>query len=203
MAKIKYTKGELKRQRDSLKQFMHYLPTLQLKKQQLQLKILEARRVISQKQKALDELTKNINPWAGLLADPRIDITPWVTPKKVLTATVNIAGANIPVFTGIEFENRNYEYYSTPLWIDEGITRVQELVKVVVEIQLLHRQIEILAEELRVTTQRVNLFEKIKIPECIENIRRIRIYLGDQMANAVGIGKVAKKKIEAREEMFA
>ena len=54
-----------------------------------------------------------------------------------------------------------------------------------------------LKQELRVTTQRVNLFEKVKIPECLENIRRIRIYLGDQQANAVGISKVAKKKIEA------
>jgi V/A-type H+-transporting ATPase subunit D len=45
----------------------------------------------------------------------------------------------------------------------------------------------------------VNLFEKVKIPECLDNIRRIKIYLGDQQANAVGISKVAKKKIEVRE----
>ena len=62
-------------------------------------------------------------------------------------------------------------------------------------------RISILKAELRVTTQRVNLFEKIKIPECLENIRKIRIYLGDQMANAVGISKVAKKKIEVLNEI--
>ena len=62
---------------------------------------------------------------------------------------------------------------------------------------------KILSRALRVTTQRVNLFEKVKIPECLENIRVIRIYLGDQMANAVGISKVAKKKIEIKEEMMA
>ena len=49
MAKIKLTKGELKKQRDSLKQFRRYLPTLQLKKQQLQMKILEARTTLNQK----------------------------------------------------------------------------------------------------------------------------------------------------------
>jgi V/A-type H+/Na+-transporting ATPase subunit D len=53
-----------------------------------------------------------------------------------------------------------------------------------------------LSEELRITNQRVNLFEKVKIPECSENIRRIRIYLGDQQASAVGRSKIAKKKIE-------
>ena len=36
MAKIKYTKTEQKHQQDSLKQFLRFLPTLQLKKQQLQ-----------------------------------------------------------------------------------------------------------------------------------------------------------------------
>ena len=36
MAKIKYTKTEQKHQQDSLKQFNRFLPTLQLKKQQLQ-----------------------------------------------------------------------------------------------------------------------------------------------------------------------
>ena len=66
--------------------------------------------------------------------------------------------------------------------------------------RIIEKQIEILAQELRTTTQRVNLFEKVKIPDCIENIRVIRIYLGDRMANAVGISKVAKKKIEALHE---
>ncbi len=35
MAKVKLTKNELKKQRESLKRFMRYLPTLELKKQQL------------------------------------------------------------------------------------------------------------------------------------------------------------------------
>ena len=39
MPKVKLTKGELKRQRDDLRQYERYLPTLQLKKQQLQLEI--------------------------------------------------------------------------------------------------------------------------------------------------------------------
>ncbi len=39
-----------------------------------------------------------------------------------------------------------------------------------------------------------------KIPECKDNIRIIRIYLGDQQANAVGVSKVAKKKVDERVE---
>ena len=40
---IKLTKNELKKQKDNLKQFQRYLPTLQLKKQQLQTVIMGIR----------------------------------------------------------------------------------------------------------------------------------------------------------------
>jgi len=64
---------------------------------------------------------------------------------------------------------------------------------------VLERQEQLLQEELRTTTQRVNLFEKVKIPECEENIRQIQIYLGDQQTAAVGRAKIAKGKLEAIE----
>jgi V/A-type H+-transporting ATPase subunit D len=52
----------------------------------------------------------------------------------------------------------------------------------------------LLSKELRTTTQRVNLFEKVKIPECKENMRIIRIYLGDVDTAGVVRSKIAKRK---------
>jgi len=78
---------------------------------------------------------------------------------------------------------------------DHRISELRLLVTYLAEINVIKKQIETLEYELRITTQRVNLFEKVKIPECLNNVRVIRIYLGDQQANAVGISKVAKKKI--------
>ena len=43
---IKLTKNEQKKQKDALRQFQRYLPTLQLKKQQLQVVISEAQNEI-------------------------------------------------------------------------------------------------------------------------------------------------------------
>lgn len=198
MAKIKLTKGELKKQRDSLKQFRHYLPTLQLKKQQLQMKILEARRLMDERQGVLRTQVDEISQWAGLLADPTVDLKAWITPERVLVDTVNIAGAKVPVFNTIHFKRAVYDFYSTPMWIDRGLEELRLMVTTLAEIDVIKQQIDILEQELRITTQRVNLFEKVKIPECLDNIRVIRIYLGDQQANAVGVSKVAKKKIEAK-----
>jgi V/A-type H+-transporting ATPase subunit D len=57
-----------------------------------------------------------------------------------------------------------------------------------------------LAAELRTTTQRVNLFEKVKIPEARQALRKIRIALGDLQAAEVVRGKMAKARSRARAE---
>lgn len=204
MSKIKLTKSELKKQRDSLKQFKHYLPTLQLKKQQLQMKILEARREYNARESLLHKKEKGISSWVGLLAetgdvigqDRVAELNQWIVPQKVTTVSMNIAGASIPYLKEVIFNDVDYDYYETPFWYDQGIEEFRAYMKILVEMIVITDQITRLEKELRITTQRVNLFEKVKIPECQDNIRRIRIALGDQQANAVGISKVAKKKLE-------
>ena len=196
MVKVKLTKGELKRQRDALKQFEHFLPVLQLKKQQLQVEIQRVHEKMVLKIQERDNLNSEITNWADLLKEPQDYISQWIKPNQVITADLNIAGVDIPVFKRVEFDEPEYDLFSTPLWIDIGIAKIRQLVIILEEEEVLSRQLEILQKELRVTTQRVNLFEKVKIPQARESIRLIRIYLGDQQTNAVGRSKIAKKKIE-------
>ena len=59
----------------------------------------------------------------------------------------------------------------------------------------MRKRVELLEKELRSTSQRVNLFEKVKIPEAKDNIRVIGVYLGDQQTAAVVRGKISKKKL--------
>ncbi len=196
MAKIKLTKGELKRQRDALKQFKRYLPTLQLKKQQLQLEILQQNLILQERKQALDKKRQAIDLWTGLLSEPLVNIKPFLKPQNSLTHIKNIAGVDIPVFDALEFCPSNYDLFAMPLWLDLGIQALREIIILNKEISILEEGVVILRQELRITTQRVNLFEKVKIPLAEENIRLIKIYIGDQMANAVGRCKIAKRKIE-------
>jgi len=196
MAKIKLTKGELKRQRDALKQFQRYLPTLQLKKQQLQLEILQQDLILEERKQSLFKKKQAIDLWIGLLIDTAVDLRPFLLPRKIITHPKNIAGTDISVFDGIEFDPAEYDLFVTPLWIDAAIEAFKAAIILSQEISVVEQGIAILRQELRVTTQRVNLFEKVKIPEAEENIRLIKIYIGDQMANAVGRCKIAKRKIE-------
>ncbi len=197
MAKIKFTKGESKKQKDALKQFQRYLPTLQLKKQQLQIEILHQVSGLKKKEQQRNKKRESIETWAGLLAESTIEMREWITPKKVVVDSKNIAGVDLPVFTRAEFDRAEYDLFITPLWIDTAIEELKNLVSLRKEIEVIEEGITILRHELRITTQRINLFEKIKIPEAREAIRLIKIYLGDQMANAVGRSKIAKRKLEA------
>ncbi len=196
MGKIKFTKGELKKQRDALKQFERYLPTLQLKKQQLQLEVLHQVVLLEEKTRVLEKKMLDAYVWAGLLSDPGTDIAGFLRAIRVDTRTLNIAGADIPVFTEAVFSPVEYDLFSSPLWVDLGIESLREIISLKEEVSCIKKGISILREELSITNQRVNLFEKVKIPQAMENIRLIKICMADQMANAVGRSKIAKRKIE-------
>jgi V/A-type H+-transporting ATPase subunit D len=194
MATIRLTKNELKTQKDALKRFQRYLPTLQLKKQQLQLVL----RQIEQKQREVegerDELEKAMETWVAIFADPQ-DLPSLISVKEMRTSTGNIAGIDIPVFENLEFEIAEYDLFRIPLWVDQALETLKRILSLDAELEVLKEQYRLVAEELRVTSQRVNLFEKVKIPETRGNIKKIQIYLGDQQTAAVVRGKMSKNKI--------
>ncbi|OHD70051.1 MAG: V-type ATP synthase subunit D [Spirochaetes bacterium RBG_16_67_19] len=194
MAKIKLTKNEQKKQKDALKRYLRYLPTLMLKKQQLQ---LEIRRVESQQQARLADrsaLTRELESWVSVFGE-QSDLAPLLRLGALHTETGNIAGVDIPLFQSVETEEKPYDLFLTPLWVDAALEIMRKLAALDAEVAVLSRQARLLGEELRITSQRVNLFEKVKIPEARENIRKIQIYLGDQQTAAVVRGKIAKGKL--------
>ena len=54
--KIKFTKQEQKKQQDALKQFQRFLPTLQLKKQQLQAEVRRSSDLLEENLRRQEEL---------------------------------------------------------------------------------------------------------------------------------------------------
>jgi V/A-type H+-transporting ATPase subunit D len=196
MAKIKLTKNELKKQKDSLKMYQRYLPTLMLKKQQLQAEIrgIEAR--IRELAAEKERVNNSFKTWIAVFGERDAFRPEFLRISEVKSAEGNIAGVVIPIFQGAEFEAAPYDLVSTPLWVDAAIERMKTVLLLDLEAAVMAEQQRRLAEELRVTTQRVNLFEKIKIPETKGNIKKIQVYLGDQQTSAVVRGKIAKRGME-------
>jgi len=193
MSKIKYTKNELKAQRDALTRFRRYLPTLQLKKQQLQLEMRGLEAQIVAKRQEEDKARADLASWVKLFSEP-FDFTPYVQIAEIRRSSGNIAGVEIPLFESLRFEEALPDLFATPAWVDSAMDLLRQLIRLRVERQIIEEQHRLLSDELRTTSQRVNLFEKVKIPECRENIRVIRIFMGDQQTAAVARSKIAKGK---------
>ncbi|MEJ2287100.1 MAG: V-type ATP synthase subunit D [Deinococcales bacterium] len=193
MSHVRASKQELKRQRDALSRFQRYLPTLQLKKRQLQ---MEIRRVEAKERKAEAELAaaeRELEPWVALLADD-LPLEDHLGIAEVRLTTTNIAGIDVPVLEDLDFARTVPELHATPPFFDDAIAACEALSRLRQERRVLAEQRALLADELRVTSQRVNLFEKVKIPEADRAIRTIRIALGDQQAAEVVRAKIAKAK---------
>ena len=197
MERIKHTKNELKRQKDDLKRFIRYLPTLTLKKQQLQIEIIRILHATGELERKIEIERESVYKWVAVFAE-EAHIEKLIGVEKVHLSTGNIAGIDIPVFQKVDFREASYDIIKTPLWVDYGITAVKELTALRAEYQVLEEQLGIIRQELRITTQRVNLFEKIKIPQARENIRRISIFLDDLQTASVVTGKISKNKIEKK-----
>lgn len=196
MAAIKLTKNELKSQKDSLKMYQRYLPTLTLKKQQLQteIRIIDERaREIRKKRKQLEQ---EFTQWIAVFGEKDVFSPSMVKVSNVRQERGNIAGVEIPVYLGANFTRGDYDLYAMPLWVDFASDRMEETLALDLEADVLDEQVRLLSRELRITTQRVNLFEKVKIPETKANIKMITVYLGDQQVAAVVRGKISKKNLE-------
>lgn len=198
MAKIKLTKNELKVQKDSLKMFKRYLPTLMLKKQQLQTEIRTIDAKAKEVRQARVELEKEFDAWIAVFGEQEAFTKDMVTVRNIKKGTGNIAGVTIPIYEGADFSRGDYDLYETPLWVDMAADRMEKALSLDLEAEVLDEQVRLLSQELRTTTQRVNLFEKVKIPEAKANIKKISVYLGDEQTAAVVRSKISKKKLQAK-----
>ena len=200
MAKFKLTKTELKAQKDALKRFQRFLPMLQLKKQQLQGEIagiVAKAEATSARERAV---RGDLDRWVGLVATDESLIAGLVKVKGVHTGTANVAGVTLPTFESIDTEVRDIDPWETPAWVDQAVETTTQILTLQCERSIYNEQRRLIEEELRLTSQRVNLFEKVKIPECKEAIRVIKIAMGDAQSSAVTRGKISKGRTTTREE---
>ena len=196
MAKVKLTKNELKKQRDYLQMYERYLPTLILKKQQLQAEIRTIETKIEELRAEKNRIDETFRVWIAVFGERGIFTQDILRIVSIQTSQGNIAGVIIPIFLGADFEIASYDLSRNPLWLDMAVERMKQVLLLDLEAQILEEQRSRLGDELRITTQRVNLFEKVKIPETLANIKKIQVYLGDQQTSAVVRGKIAKRGME-------
>ena len=195
--RARLTKNELKRRRDELKRLRRYLPTLHIKKRQLQAEreaiLKQAREHESARETALSD---NAGLWTLLSEQP--ELLEWLEKTHIKMGIENTAGIDTPVLEQLDLAVRAYSLADTRPYVDELLEQLLTLARNQIELAVIRRRLRAVEAELTVTSQRVNLFEKVKIPEAEAEIRRITIHLGDEQTSAFGWALVLKRKLAKR-----
>lgn len=200
--KLKLTKDSLSKEKKALARFSRFLPTLKLRKTQLFNEIHRIRESVETGEAELAAMTRDVSDWSAVFAQD-IDTNEFCKVERAVVRTGNVAGIEIPVLVRIDFVEEAYDLMENPFWLDTGLVTLKQTIERKVQLRVLREQLEIISEELRTTVQRINLFEKVKIPQTKENIRRIRIFLGDVQTAGVVRGKMTKAKLTRKRKVKA
>ena len=194
MARLLLSKATLSKQRQQLKAYQRYLPSLEMKRQQLMAARKQAQEAIAQLQKEQSELDRRVAEQMPMLAAYEADLSLLCQVRQVSTRRRNIVGVWVDEIDVLEFDNQPIPLLGRPHWIAPLQRWLQSGMALRLRIDLAHRNEAAIAAALRKVTQRVNLFDKVLIPETLANIRRIRIFLDDKDREAVVTSKIAKGK---------
>ena len=194
MTKVAINKSSLAQQRSQLKLFRRFLPSLDLKRQQLLTEQKQAQAQLAAAQQEIDDLSQSLTDLMAPLGAYEIDLTGLVTVDSVRVEEENIVGARLPVAREVSFKTAPYSMLAKPFWVDFLVEYLQRMCTLRVHFEVRRERVARLNRQVRRITQRVNLFEKVLIPRAQENIKRIQIGIGEQERTAVVRSKIAKKK---------
>jgi V/A-type H+-transporting ATPase subunit D len=194
MVRLALNKASLSNQMRQLKTFERYLPSLDLKRRQLVAERMRERAAMNRTIKHAQELRASVAAQLPMLANREIDLSSLVRVKAVSMGEENVVGTYLPRLEDVDVQVHNYGYMARPHWVDRLVETLTRMVKLQLQLAVQQRRAALLDAAVRKVTQRVNLFEKVLVPRTRDNIRRIRIYLGDAERATVVRSKIAKRK---------
>ena len=179
-------KTSLKHQRDQLTMFERFLPSLDLKRQQLIADFQRSKRTLSETEQEIERLLNSQQALFSLLGASEQELEGLVSLEKLTVREENLLGVRLPVLEDIRFHVKAYSMLAKPFWVDFLVEELRRDIE--------QQRVDRLNEAVRRITQRVNLFEKVLIPQAKKDIQRIKVYLADTERAAVVRSKIAKAK---------
>ncbi len=194
MAKLALNKSQLKKENDKLKLFIRVLPSLELKRMQLTAVLRKAQAQLIKDRNEVEQLADTVAEQLPMLAYRQILLNDLVKLKSARVDEENVVGVRVPCMGEIEFDVKEYSLLTKPHWVDVFVDRMREMITKRLVVKVSEERVAKLDLAVRRITQRVNLFEKILIPNARKHIQRIRIFLGDAERSEIVRSKISKAK---------
>jgi V/A-type H+/Na+-transporting ATPase subunit D len=194
MATLTLSKSSLQQQRARLGLFERFLPSLELKRQQLTAEHKKAVQTLAEAEREADQASRALTALLPILGSTPMKLSGLVRVCRVEIADEHVLGLRLPTLRTAEFDVAHYSLLATPFWFDELVKCLKEVVIHRLRLQVWRKRMALLQAAVRRVTQRVNLFEHVLIPTARQSIARIRIFLSDVERSAVVTSKIAKAK---------
>lgn len=194
MATIALSKSSLQQQRDRLRLFERFLPSLELKRQQLTAEYKKALQVLAEAEQGVEQASHSLPALLPILGSARMELSGLVRIRHVDVAEEDVLGLRLPTLRAVEFDTADYSLLATPFWLDDLVACLKEVATYRLRLQVYRERVARMQGAVRRVTQRVNLFEKVLIPDAKRNMARIQIFLSDVERAAVVTSKIAKGK---------
>jgi V/A-type H+/Na+-transporting ATPase subunit D len=194
MATIALSKSSLQQQRDRLRLFERFLPSLELKRQQLTAEYKKALQVLAEAEQGAEQASRSLPALLPVLGSVRMQLSGLIRIRRVDVAEEDVLGLRLPILRAVEFDTADYSLLATPFWFDDLVTCLKEVATYRLRLQVYRERVARMQGAVRRVTQRVNLFEKVLIPNAKRSIARIQIFLSDVERAAVVTSKIAKGK---------
>jgi V/A-type H+-transporting ATPase subunit D len=194
MATIALSKSSLQQQRDKLRLFERFLPSLELKRQQLTAEYKKALQVLAEAEQGADQASRSLSVLLPILGSSSMKLSGLIRIRRIDIAEEDVLGLRLPTLRAVEFDAADYSLLATPFWVDDLVTCLKDVATYRLRLQVYRERVARMQGAVRRVTQRVNLFEKVLIPTATQNIARIQIFLSDVERAAVVTSKIAKAK---------
>lgn len=198
--KFQFNKTFLHQLNKDLKVRVNALPTLQAKEAALRLEVKAAKAEGARLEADLASRKAGLAQIERLWPEFPFEL---VNVAEVRVGLKKYAGVKTPVLEAVRFEEKEPGLFSSPAWTLQGVALLKSVFELEIKIDVARKKLAILEYARKKTTQKVNLYEKVQIPEYKDAIRRIKRYLEDEDNLAKSSQKILKSWLLAAEEVAA
>jgi len=194
MARQLFSKAALHKEVAQVKRYQQFLPSLDLKRQQLIVERYKAAAGLTAIEEEVRQCRAMISENLPMISNSRIALNDLVTISDVSVGYENNAGVNLPILKSIDVVTKPYSTYAKPHWVDQAVIELKRMFELKVRLQIARRRLDILDAAVKKVTQRVNFFDKILIPRAKQTIKKISIFLSDAERAGIVRAKITKQK---------
>jgi len=188
---VQYNKTVLNDFRKALEVRRRMLPTLKRKESALRAEISRARKAIKSIAETYRQRIELLAPYHQLWTEFDQGL---VEIAKIEIGEQKVAGIPIPVLKSVQLQLATDHVFYQPIWLLDGLEVMKDLLRLQLEKEIYTQQMHILEKSRKKTTQKVNLYEKVQIPEYESAIRKIKRFMENEENVAKSAYKIVKKR---------